>query len=273
MLIDTHCHLNLIIKRQFDIPLEKKLIPLAKQIVQEAHAAKVTHIINVGTSLVESINSITLAQKLPNTYAVVGIHPNDCSPTWRDDLAHIEKKIKNRYENKIVAVGECGLDYHYPDYHEQRQKDAFKAHIELALENNLPLVIHTRDAGDDTLTALSEFKHESLHGVIHCFSEDQAFADYALNELGFFIGIGGTVTYPNNNRLREVVQTVGLPAIVLETDAPFLPPQIIRGKKNHPKHIRTIAEYLANLLETSLDNVAQQTTNNAFTLFNLKKYQ
>jgi len=170
----------------------------------------------------------------------------------------------------IVAVGECGLDYHYPDYHKQRQKDAFKAQIEQALENNLPLIVHTRDAGDDTLTCLAEFKNESLRGVIHCFSEDQAFADYVINELGFSIGIGGTVTYPNNNRLREVVKTVGLPAIVLETDAPFLPPQIIRGKKNHPKHIRDIATFVAELLETDLDTVAQTTTNNARTLFGLK---
>ncbi|MCK5633110.1 TatD family hydrolase, partial [bacterium] len=140
----------------------------------------------------------------------------------------------------------------------------------LALQYNLPLVIHTRDAADDTLICMEEFKNESnLQGVFHCFSQDQTFADYAVDELSFLLGIGGPITYPNNNSLRTIVKKHGLANIILETDAPYLPPQIIRGKKNHPKYIREIALYIAKLLQKNFETVAQQTTENAFKLFTI----
>ena len=129
------------------------------------------------------------------------------------------------------------------------------------------MVIHTRGAGPETLEVLEDYK--GLRGTIHCFSEDLQFAHKAIS-MGFVLGIGGTITYPKNNHLREVVQTVGLNHIILETDAPFLPPQIIRGKKNHPKYIKTIAEYIANLLEVPFEEVAEKTSDKARTLFNMR---
>lgn len=270
MLIDTHCHINILLKQKFDIPLTDQEIEQAQHIITQARQAGVTTIINVGTSAQESENCIKLAQRYQNNYAVVGIHPNDCTATWSDDLKKIAAMTKKKEENKIVAIGEIGLDYHYPDYNKQRQHDAFRAQVELALEHNLPIVIHTRDAGDQVLEYLEEFNKEStLRGVFHCFSENQAFADYATQKISFFLGIGGTVTYPNNNQHREIVKKIGLEYIVLETDTPYLAPQIVRGKRNHPKHIRDIADYIANLLETDIETVAQITTKNASNLFGL----
>ncbi|HZW61207.1 MAG TPA: TatD family hydrolase, partial [Candidatus Babeliales bacterium] len=176
--------------------------------------------------------------------------------------------IKQAEKNKIVAIGECGLDRHYPDYNIQRQYDAFKAQIEIALEYDLALIVHTRDAGQETLRSLEEFKGQIKRGVIHCFSEDQYFADEVL-KMGFVIGIGGTLTYLKNDTLRSIAKTIALEKIVLETDAPFLPPQSMRGQQNHPRQIATVAQYLADLREQSFEEIGRQTTHNAQTLFAL----
>jgi TatD DNase family protein len=273
MLIDTHCHINTMIKKDFDILLTIAEFPLAATIIQEATQAHVTKIINVGTSLIESINCVELAKTFEHCYAAVGIHPNDCTSTWQSDLKEMQKLWLdisfNKHKNyKIVAIGECGLDRHYPDYNLARQKDAFKAQIEVALENSLALIVHTRDAGDETLRLLEEYKKENLRGVIHCFSEDQPFADTAI-DFGFVLGIGGTITYPKNNALREVCKKVPLEKIILETDAPFLPPQSMRGKQNHPKNIALIAEFLAQLRQESFDIIAETTTKIAQSIFKL----
>jgi len=274
MFIDTHCHINMMIKKNFDVTLSSEQLPLASEILKQAEAQGISHIINVGTSLIESANSVYLAQSFNNISAAVGIHPNDCTATWKDDFKQIitrwftKKNPDYLAGNKIVAIGECGLDRHYPDYNIQRQYDAFKAHIELALEHNKALIIHTRDAGDETLKVLEQYKNNNLRGVIHCFSEDQAFADYALM-LGFVLGIGGTLTYPKNNSLRTIFKTVPLEKIILETDAPFLPPQDLRGQQNNPKNISLIAQFLADLRAEPLNLIAQKTTENAQKLFSL----
>ncbi len=264
MFVDTHCHINMMVKKDFDIPLQPEQFSLAKKIIEEAEKNSVSYILNVGTSLVESRNCVALAQKFSPVYAAVGIHPNDCTPQWRSELKELTSLVKQKELNRIVAIGECGLDFHYPDYNVQQQKDAFKAQIELALEHNLSLVVHTRQAPEETLRALEEFAGQA-RGTIHCFSEDLTFAQQVI-AWGFFIGIGGTVTYPKNDTLRTVVKSVELSSIVLETDAPFLPPQIIRGQQNHPLYIKRIAEYIAALREQPLELVAEQTTKNAFQL-------
>lgn len=267
MLIDTHCHINMIVKTAFDVPLTTTQLADAQQVVNDAAAADVTRIINVGTSLIESLNCVQLARAYSSIYAAVGIHPNDCTDAWRDDIHALEKLLSDEH-NKIVAIGECGLDRHYPDYNLQRQKDAFKAQIELALEYDLALIVHTRDARDETLRVLEEFKGQVTRGVIHCFSEDLNFAQQVI-EWGYAIGIGGTLTYPKNNELRKIFTTVALDSIILETDAPFLPPQKMRGKQNHPQQIRSIAEYGAELRGITLEEVATATTAAASKIFGL----
>ena len=267
-LLDTHCHLNLLVDYSFDVVLTQTDLDNAQAILDEAAAYDVTRILNIGTSLIESKNSIALARQYEHIYASIGIHPNDLTDTWQDDLAQLEILLQDKEANKIVAIGECGLDAHYPDYNIERQKEAFACQIELALKYDLPLVIHTRDVGNETLKSLEPYKNENLRGTIHCFSEDLPFAQTAIS-YGFVLGLGGTITYPKNNTLRDVALTIGLDHIILETDAPFLPPQIIRGKKNHPKYIRSIAEYIADLLEVPYQQVSQKTTENACKLFKI----
>jgi TatD DNase family protein len=269
MLIDTHCHINMMIKKTFDTEITPADLRLAASIVDEASSRGVTTIINVGTSLVESFNCIQLARQYAPIHAAVGIHPNDCTQTWHNDFLKIKDFVKEHKKNKIVGIGETGLDRHYPDTNIDRQKDAFRAQIDLALEENLALIVHTRDARDETLELLSQYRGQISRGIIHCFSEDQDFANEVI-AMGFVIGLGGIITYPKNEYLREIARTVPLDKIVLETDAPFLPPQAMRGKQNHPAQIRTIAEYLAKLRGISLEAVAQQTTANAMRVFGIE---
>lgn len=270
MLIDTHCHVNLIAKKKFDISLSEKELEHAQTISSESAQAGVPYIVNVGTNVIESKNCIRIAQCCPYSYAVIGLHPSDCPSDWKRELRDIVQLLDNKEENKIIGIGECGLDFYHPGYNTQRQKDVFKAQIELSLEHRLPLIIHTRNAGTGTLECLEEYKNDGLTGVFHCFSENLAFAQHATQELGFFIGIGGPITYPKNNELRTIVEQLTLSTIVLETDAPFLPPQSIRGKQNHPREVATIAHYIADFLHKDFETIATQTTNNARALFNLE---
>ncbi len=268
MLIDTHCHLNMIVKKKFDIKLTNQEIVVAKKIINDAHDNDVTTIINVGTSISESDNCITLAQTYKNCFATIGVHPNDIK-NWKEEYAQLKKWLQKKEELKIVGIGECGIDKHYSGYNLNVQHDVFKAQIELALENDLALVVHSRDAYDETLSILEEYKNDITRCIIHCFSYDQQFANIVIS-WGFHLGIGGTITYPKNNALRDIVTNTPLEQIVLETDAPFLPIQEMRGKQNHPKYIKDIAEYIANLKNCSYKEVAQQTTLNATSIFNLK---
>jgi len=268
ILVDTHAHINCMVKEQFDRSLTALEIDAAQAIQDESLPHGVKIFINVATSFVESENCIILAQRYNSMYATVGIHPNDCTSQWRDDLKQIAVLVKNKEHNRIVGIGECGFDFHYPDYNRERQTDAFRAQIELALTHNLALVVHSRDAYDETLALLDDYKHDLVHVVMHCFSYDALFANYCF-ERGFLLGIGGTVTYPKNEALRDIVSTMPLTNLVLETDAPFLPPQPLRGQQNHPKHIAYIADYIAQLRGTTIDEIAEHTTHNACTLFSI----
>lgn len=270
MLIDTHCHINMMVKSTFDTILTEAEVAQAQAIVDQATVQEVNTIINVGTSLPESLNCVALAKRYDAIFAAVGIHPNDCTAKWRDELHDIEDLLRNKEHNKIVAIGECGLDMHYPDYNIARQKDAFKAQIELSLEYDLALIVHTREAGEETMRALEEYKGQLKHGVIHCFSEGVSFADFTV-EMGFVLGVGGAITYPKNNQLRDVVKHVPLDCIILETDAPFLPPQFMRGKKNNPAQIAAVAAYVAELLGVSVEQVSNTTTATAQRLFMLSE--
>lgn len=265
MFVDTHCHINMMVKSTFDTHLQPSDIPLAKEIVKQAHEHGVTTLVNVGTRSIENENCILLAKTFDSVFATVGIHPND-SDTWQEDFALLKKWVASKRENKIVGIGECGIDRHYPGYDLNRQRDAFKAQIELALEHNLALIVHSRDAYDETLHILEEYKNNISRAVMHCFSYDQAFA-HIVTEWNFMLGIGGTITYPKNEELRNVVKNIALKNIVLETDAPFLPPQAIRGKKNHPEQIVAIAQYIAQLRNEKIETIAQETTKNAHSLF------
>jgi len=267
-LIDTHCHVNIMVKEKFDTPLQEENFALAANIAEKAAQEQVNYILNVGTSIIECQNCIELAKRNSSMYASVGIHPCDLRSNWHTELKQIKKFISHKKENKIVAIGECGIDLYHQKHNLSQQKELFKAQIELSLEHQLPMTIHMREATDEMHSCLEEFKDEKLLGVMHCFYEQKEFADYAIN-LGLLIGVGGPITYPKNVFLREIISQLPLDKLVLETDAPFLPPQIIRGKQNHPKYIKHLADYIAKLRNISFEEVAQQTTDNAKKLFKL----
>jgi TatD DNase family protein len=253
------------------LPFTTQELDSLKKIIDEAQNQEVSIIVNVGTDIVESKACIELAQKFPACYAVIGLHPTDASlKTWKQDIKTLSSSayISQEY---VIGIGECGIDRYHKGYDFQLQKAVFQAQIELALQHKLPLIVHSRDAVEETLECLLPYTSESsLKGIIHCYSYNLAYAQEFI-KYNFVLGIGGTITYPKNNSLREVVQTIPLEKIVLETDAPFLPPQNIRGHINNPAQIKTIAGYIADLKNITLEAVALKTTTTAQQIFNFTK--
>lgn len=273
MLIDTHCHINCMLRGYQTKSTYTEFTPTevqhANTIISQAGQQDVKLIINVGTDLIESLTCIKLAQLYKNCYAIVGIHPNDATENWKSDFQQISSYVKQAQEHKIIGIGECGIDLHYENYNLARQQDAFKAQIELALEYNLALSIHSRDAAEETFKIIDQYRNESnFRGIMHCYAYDQGYADEAIKSK-LVLGIGGTLTYPKNETLRSIVKNIRLTDIVLETDAPFLAPQIVRGTENCPANIRIIAEFIANLRQTSYEDVASTTTATVQKMFNL----
>lgn len=270
MFIDTHCHINMVVKENFDRPLTETELLQAKNEIGLAKAAGVSRIINVGTSLIESMNCVALARMYPEVFATVGIHPCDAEANWSEDFKTIAKYAAEHKQHRIVGIGEVGLDFYHKPFNVQRQKDCFRAHIELALKHDLGLSIHVREAGEELLYVLDEYHKEIKRAVIHCFSQNQDFANVVLG-WGFYLGIDAPITYPKNTLLREIVVNTPLSSLVLETDSPFLPPQLLRGKPNHPSFIPMFVDVIAGLKEVSTAEVARITTENAERLFALPK--
>lgn len=267
MFIDTHCHLNLLAKKDLETLLTVEQVDSLKLILLRAKEQKVEIILTIGTSVIESNNCILISKKFSNVYSVVGIHPCDCTNSWKNDFEKIDEMVLSKKENKIVGIGETGLDFYHKPYDKDRQILAFRSHIELAIKNDLPLVIHLRNSAQDVYKILKDYKY-SIRGVIHCFSEDKEFAKKFL-DLDFYLGFDGPITYPKNDTLREVARFTPLDKILLETDAPFLPPQQFRGKENFPEYIPLFAKVIASLKNIDLSDLEYQTTLNAKKLFRI----
>lgn len=268
MLIDTHCHLNMMINARGNGRLTAEEYDLIRNITTSAAAEGVTRCITVGTTRADSMQCYDIAQNISNVFATIGLHPTDITDAWREDITHFDNLLNTAEPGPLVAIGECGIDLYHKNVSLDRQKDVFRAQIELALKHGLPLVVHSRDASEETMRILSDYVVDDICGVLHCFSYDYAIALDAIAS-GFVIGIGGTLTYPKNEILRHAVQQLPLHKIVIETDAPFLPPQPWRGQQNHPKYSKYIAESIAELKQCSFELVAQTTTHTATELFNL----
>lgn len=273
MLIDTHCHINIMLRsyatKNFFQPLSLLEIEACKQIVNNALDQQISAIVNVGTDLIESLTCIDIAKHFDTCYATIGLHPTDATSEWKSTILEFENLLQQKKELKIIGIGECGIDKYHQGYNASLQKKVFETQIELALEHNIALVVHSRDADIETYETLYAYRNEkNLKGTIHCFSSDMNYASKYL-DLGFVLGFGGTITYPKNNELRKVATSIPLEKIILETDAPFLPPQIIRGKQNSPAQIRTIAEYIANIRKETYEHIAKTTTQTAKNLFGI----
>ncbi len=267
-LIDSHCHLNLLVKKEFnDLPLTKEQITAAREYIDQAAQVGVHTIINVGTNISENLNCITLAHEYQSVYAVVGIYPTDLTDNWHDDIKILEKMLREKEKNKIVGVGEIGIDLYRAGYNLTRQIDGFRAQIELALKYDVAIVIHTRAAAPETLKILQEFKGQITRGVIHCFSYDWSIAQ-EIYALSLCISISGVVLNPNNTSLHTVVQRTELEHLLIETDAPFLAKHF-PDHQSTPAHIVFVAQEVARLKNTRYTDVARATSTNTKRIFGL----
>lgn len=254
MLIDTHAHLEM---REFNDDRE--------DVIKRAREAGVEYIITIGTTVESCRDAVMLADKYDFIYAAVGIHPHEVK-----DILHPAYEIIRRFaqHKKVVAYGEIGLDYHYEHSSRTDQKRKFRDMLREAHELKLPIIVHDREAHEDMLQILSEEWPAGLGGVMHCFSGDVEMAR-TLIEKGFLISIAGPVTFPKAEALREVVRQVPIEHLLVETDAPYLSPVPMRGKRNEPVFVRHTAEAIAKIKGLTLEDVGRITSFNAMQLFRM----
>ena len=249
--IDTHCHLDI-------------LESTPEETIIEAKQAGVQRMVTIAVDEPSLDFVSSTVQELPSVYGSVGFHPHDASKLTKSLLQKIRQLAEEQH--KLIAIGEIGLDYHYMNSPAEIQQQAFRKQLQLAVELNLPVILHSREAETDTLNILQEFPVPS-HGVAHSFTSSIEMAR-TLVDMGWYLGINGIVTFKNAEDLRKVVRWLPLDRLLLETDSPFLAPTPFRGKPNKPAHIPAIATFIAELREISLEELAQQTTANAQRLFN-----
>ena len=254
MIFDTHAHYD---DEQFDEDRDELLASM--------QACGVEAVTNIGASLATSQNTIELTKKYPFVYGAIGVHPNEVDELNEDGIAWLKE---NSALPKIVAVGEIGLDYYWDEPGREVQKKWFLRQLELAREVKLPVVIHSRDAAKDTLDIMKSFHAENLGGVIHGFSYTKEMAREYLN-MGFYLGIGGVVTFKNAKKLKEVVEYMPMEQMVLETDCPYLSPVPNRGKRNSSLNLPYVVEEVARLKGISADEVIRITNRNAKTMYRL----
>lgn len=249
MYIDTHCHLSIEDYDNID------------NVIKENRNNNIDKIIISGCTKSSIIESLDLSSKYDDVYVTIGFHPSEADITTKDDLKFLEKSLSNK---KVVGIGEIGLDYHYGKENVERQKKLFISQLDLAKKYNLPVVIHSRDATQDTIDILKSY---DLRGDIHCFSGSLETAKiYIL--MGYYLGIGGVVTFKNSS-LYKVIEKIGLSNIVLETDSPYLSPEPFRGTKNTSKNVPIIANRIAEILNIDVSEVSKITYSNAVKLFDL----
>ncbi len=253
MLIDTHCHLDM---EQFDND--------RSEVVKRAEESYVQYIINPGSDRRGNIKGLELAKKYAHVFSAIGIHPHDANTLDGELFEELKRWTK---EPKVVAVGEIGLDYHYLHSPKGIQIEAFRKQIALARSRELPIIVHSRDAKRDTLRVLREEMEDSL-GVLHCFSGDADMAKKAM-ELGLYISIAGPVTFKNASTLREIAKIVPDEFLLLETDAPYLSPVPLRGKRNEPANLKHTARVVADIRGVDVADLARITTLNAMRLFRI----
>ena len=256
MLVDSHCHLDRLNLKLFNGRLDEALAA--------ARAASVTRFLCVAVDLERWPAMVRQVEPWPEVAVSVGVHPSAA----RRRPPSVAELVELARHPKVVAIGETGLDY-YHGKDKERQADWFRIHIAAARETGKPLIIHTREASEDTLRILSEEKAAEVGGVIHCFSEDWNMAERAM-ALNFAISFSGIVTFPSARPIQEVARRIPADCMLVETDAPYLAPVPWRGQSNQPAWVRQVAEFIARLRGESLEQVAAATTANYLRLFNLR---
>lgn len=254
MLIDTHCHLDF---EEFELDRD--------EVIKRASASGVKYIINIGSSKEGSLHSINLAGQYENIFATVGIHPHNADTVTDELITFLKEKVLS--SQKVVAVGEVGLDYFKSESSSQAQINAFQRFIQLSKELNLPLVIHSRDAQADTLSILKESGAKKV--VLHCFSANEAYLKKYLG-MGYFVSLTCNLTYKNTHTLRNLLKQIPPERLMLETDAPFLPPQEFRGKRNEPAYIKYLCQTVSDIYGLSFEDVSRITSLNTVNFFGIK---
>lgn len=252
MYFDTHCHLN-----------SEDLYENHDMFIQNALSSGVTNLVVVGYDLASSKIAIELAKSYEFIYAAVGIGPNDCKNTTIKDINIIDEYLK---EPCVVALGEIGLDYYWDSVSKEKQLEVFQWQMDLAKKYNKPVIIHCRDAYEDTYQVLKRNGHR---GIMHCYSGSVEMAKRFI-ELGFYISLAGPVTFKNARVPKDVAVNINLDNLLIETDCPYLTPHPYRGKLNEPANVVYIAQEIAKLKNMEIENVARKTTFNAKKIFGIK---
>ncbi|MEN2784923.1 TatD family hydrolase [Sphingomonas qilianensis] len=253
MLADSHCHLNY-----------KGLAEDQQAVLERARARGVTAMLNIATRESEWDDVLATAEREADVWATVGIHPHEADKHPHIDTA---KLVQRAQHPRVVGIGESGLDYYYDHSDRERQQASFRAHLAACRETQLPIIVHTRDAEDDTATILREELGKGAYpGVIHCFTASGSFADITL-DLGFYISISGIVTFKNAKDLQETAARLPLERLLIETDAPFLAPVPHRGKTGEPAFVADTAAFLAELRGVSVEELTEATARNFHRLF------
>jgi TatD DNase family protein len=250
VIIDSHCHLDY-----------EPLINNIDQVLLNAKNNNIISLLTIGTSLESSKKVLDIVDKYPNVYGAIGIHPNSTTNNLDklDDILALKKKNK-----KIIAFGETGLDYFYKHSERRDQIFAFEKHIEFSTAENVPVIIHTREADDDTILIIKKYSKKTKF-LIHCFTGTLAFAKNLI-DLDCLISFSGIITFKKSNDLRDVVKYVPLEKMLIETDSPYLSPDPFRGKSNEPANVKIVAQAVAAIKQVSFDEVANSTT------YNFKKF-
>jgi len=255
MIFDSHAHLD-------DARFDKE----RDSIIARAKENGIEYILNPGADLNTSIRAVNLAEKYSMIYAAVGVHPHDVK-NMDEDTIKILKALSNK--EKVVAIGEIGLDFYYDHSPRDDQRKWFRRQIDLAKEVNLPIIIHDRDAHEETFKILKEYDVGSTGCVMHCYASSVEMAREYI-KMGVYISIGGPVTFKNARKTYDVAKEIPLEWLLLETDSPYLTPEPYRGKRNESSYVKLVAEKIAEAKGISLEEVAYQTTLNAKKLFRIK---
>lgn len=255
MFIDTHCHLQ--------DPRYKKLD--LDEVIKRAKDNNVMIMIISGYDIKSNQEAVDIANRYEGVYATVGYHPEAAGKIDDLDLKKLETLAQNE---KVVAIGEIGLDYHYENTKKEEQQELFISQLQLANKMQKPVVIHSRDSANDTYNILKEYKDINIKGVLHCYASSYEMA-LKFSELNIIFGIGGVLTYKNSQVLKDVVRQLEMDKLILETDAPYLSPEPKRGKINEPSNIPLIAEKIAEIKGTNIENVMALTTANVKLLFDI----
>lgn len=254
MLFDSHAHLD-----------DEKFADDREAVIARAKENGVTHIINIGADMESSARSVALASQHESIYAAVGVHPHEAEKVVAADYDQLAEWTRL---DKVVAIGEIGLDYYYDLSPRDLQKEVFIRQLDVARQMHMPIVIHDRDAHGDTMAILKR-EGKGLIGVVHCFAGSLEMAN-ELIKMGWYIGCDGPVTFKNAAKLPEIMTKIPLERLLIETDSPYLTPVPLRGKRNEPAYVRFVAEHIAALRGISGEELAKVTTKNVCDLFHIK---